>query len=654
MRNRIRPAALVAAMCATLLGIAGPAGAIMPDSITITGHGYGHGRGMGQWGSYGYALAGWNSAQILDHFYGGTRAGIVGVTGYAPRGNIRVKIRALDGTTAANTGSPLFSADGQTLQSNVTAQQAFTSIRVRHDGSQFRVTTYAGTCGTGAVLSNDVAVGSGSVNVWNSLNAAGDNAEPVRTAGVRAKLVNLCNWAGDAGLNVNQNYPHYFRGTFSVVYLSGIGTRTINDLPMEQYLRGVVPRESPAYWGSSGGQAALEAQAVAARSYAYAGMVAGWPGANGTFDTCDTESCQVYRGAAEGAPGGSWVPAEYDTTDAAIASTANSVRVLNSTWNGQFGSIARTEFSSSTGGWTTGGTFPAVPDDGDATPGNPNHNWSTTIARTTVEATYSGGRGQLQDLCVIARNGLGADGGRVLTVRLTFSGGVVDVAGDDFRYDLGLKSDWFSPPPCGVGRYIDRVSQIFTGQSASGSTTNAWTSPVQAGNRAGFTYSLAVSDAWAGYEVDQLYQRVFGRAADPAGRAYWVGILAGGARLEDIALWFYGGDEYWAQHGSTATGFVNALYEDLLHRPADASGRAYWVGLLQSGTLGRVGVTAGFYASIESRRDRVGSLFQRVLGRAPDPGGHAYWAGELPRLGDMWLAAYLAASDEAFNRYSAP
>ncbi|MBM3684911.1 MAG: DUF4214 domain-containing protein [Actinobacteria bacterium] len=653
MRHRFRPAALVAALCATLLGFAGPAGAVMADSIPITGRGWGHGRGMGQWGSYGYALAGWNSAQILDHYYGGTRASVVGVTGYAPRGNIRVKISNLDGTTTPNSGSPLLSADGQDLQSSATGGQSFGSIRVRYDGSQFRVTTYTGACGTGSVLSNDVAVGTGAVNVWNTANAAGSNAEPVRAAGVRAKLVNVCNWAGYTGLNVNQNYPHYFRGTFSIVYLPGIGTRTVNDLPMELYLRGVVPRESPAFWGSNGGQAALEAQAVAARSYAYSGMVAGWPGAGGTFDTCDTESCQVYRGAAEGAPGGTWVPAEFDTTDTAIASTANAVRVLNSTWNGQFGSIARTEFSSSTGGWTAGGTFPAVVDQGDATPGNTNQTWSTTVNRSTIEAIYSGGRGQLLDLCVVGRNGLGADGGRVTTVRMTFVGGTVNEAGDDFRWQLGLKSDWFSTP-CGVGRYIDRVAQIFTGQTAGPSTANAWTSAVQSGNRAGFTYSLAVSDAWAGYEIDQLYQRVFGRPADAQGRAYWVGVLANGARLEDVALWFYSGDEYWAKHGSTATGFVNALYQDLLHRQADASGRNYWVGMLQSGSLGRVGVTAGFYASIESRRDRVGSLFQRVLGRAPDAGGHAYWAGELPRLGDMWLAAYLAASDEAFSRYSAP
>ena len=41
----------------------------------MQGKGWGHGRGLGQWGALGYALKGWTSAEILDHFYGGTTPG---------------------------------------------------------------------------------------------------------------------------------------------------------------------------------------------------------------------------------------------------------------------------------------------------------------------------------------------------------------------------------------------------------------------------------------------------------------------------------------------------------------------------------------------------------------------------------------------------
>jgi len=614
VRHRFRPAALVAALCATLLGFAGPAGAVMADSIPITGRGWGHGRGMGQWGSYGYALAGWNSAQILDHYYGGTTSGTI------PNVTIGTKLSDFDGST------PMFWARDRNLRTSATGSNQYDGVHIAWNASTARleIWSYPDKC----VGQPTLVTTTTSAVTLSIPGATPESDDPGHWIGV-------CNYPGAS---------RYFRGTMGVVHLDGFGTRTYNQLPIEQYLKGVVPRESPADWGNTGGMAALRAQAVAARSYAFTFTYD--PRAPGYFDTCDSQQCQVYGGTAKILPNGSIESLEHPRTNEAIAQTAGQVRVRN-------GVVQRTEFSSSTGGWTAGGTFPAVIDQGDATPGNTNQTWSTTVNRSTIEAIYSGGRGQLLDLCVVGRNGLGADGGRVTTVRMTFVGGTVDEAGDDFRWQLGLKSDWFSTP-CGVGRYIDRVAQIFTGQTASPSTANAWTSAVQSGNRAGFTYGLAVSDAWAGYEIDQLYQRVFGRPADAQGRAYWVGVLANGARLEDVALWFYSGDEYWAKHGSTATGFVNALYQDLLHRQADASGRNYWVGMLQSGSLGRVGVAAGFYASMESRRDRVGSLFQRVLGRAPDAGGHAYWAGELPRLGDMWLAAYLAASDEAFSRYSAP
>lgn len=85
-------------------------------------------------------------------------------------------------------------------------------------------------------------------------------------------------------------------------------------LPFEAYLRGIA--EVPPTWPT----AALEAQAVAARSYALA--TTGWSGQQGaTLDTpiCATTSCQVYRGIpVEPTPGiGRWY--------AAVASTAGQV-----------------------------------------------------------------------------------------------------------------------------------------------------------------------------------------------------------------------------------------------------------------------------------------------------------------------------------------
>jgi SpoIID/LytB domain protein len=188
----------------------------------------------------------------------------------------------------------------------------------------------------------------------------------------------------------------------------------------------VVPRESPASWGdAAGGRGieALKAQAVAARSYAWAENRAAWA------RTCDTVSCQVYSGA-----GINGRTVEDRRTDAAIAGTADVV--LRNT----AGAVVRTEFSSSTGGYSAGGTFPAVLDEGD--PASPYHNWTAKISASTIAQAF--GVGELVDIRVTKRNGLGADGGRVTQVQIVGTGKTVSTTGSDVRTKLGLRSDWFS------------------------------------------------------------------------------------------------------------------------------------------------------------------------------------------------------------------
>src|SRR5581483_2603028 len=55
-----------------------------------------------------------------------------------------------------------------------------------------------------------------------------------------------------------------YRGTITAVRSGATGVRTVDTLPLDSYVYGVVPRESSASWRP----AALQAQAVAARSYA--------------------------------------------------------------------------------------------------------------------------------------------------------------------------------------------------------------------------------------------------------------------------------------------------------------------------------------------------------------------------------------------------
>lgn len=598
----------VLALTSALVALTAAPAAADSGTMTFDGRGWGHGRGMSQYGAQGYATKfGWTNNQILDHYYGGTRFGTVAQAAVRPidPGYVRSRIVAMDGQNVIVVGigaTSTFSVSGATAAIPPTDK----SIQLRRSGSAWEV--WSGPTCNGTYTRRDTA-SSGTVTVGRSSGA---------------DQLFLCRPDG-----TNVFYPGSLRG-----WTDGSSARTVTITTAEEYLRGVVPNESPASWD----QDALMAQAVAARSYLLAGDTRHLPYA----DTCDTTLCQVYRGHFEQKPGQAKQATTHPNTDLAIQNTQHEVRLTSSN------RIARTEFSSTSGGWTAGGTFPAVEDKGDVI--SPRHTWTTTVSIAPLEVAYGDG-GKLKAIEVTKRNGLGADGGRVLEARLVFTNGTTrTVSGDTVRSRLGLFSDWFTPR-CGTeGVYIDATYELFLGRGASPGEIEGWCPAVRAGARDQLTSALSVSDEWAGVQIEGLYRKILGREADASGRSYWLERVRNGYRIEDIASFFYGGDEYFTRSGRTNGGFVERLYRDLLGRPADTSGRDYWVGKLDRGELTRSAVASNFYASIESRTSRVEQLYRQILGRSADTSGRNYWAEQLKTLGDVKLAAYLAASQEYFNR----
>ena len=215
---------------------------------------------------------------------------------------------------------------------------------------------------------------------------------------------------------------------------------------MEQYLRTVIAMEmSPGWAAATNGAQALQAQAIAARSFALAHQ---WY----TYaDVCDM-MCQSYFGTSFQASGGAVRRVEHPNTDAAVLATAGMVRRVGTST----GPIALTMFSASNGGFTSPGSgslqpFAAVADAGDATAGNPNHDWSVSLDPAAIAAKYPA-IGSFVGLTVLSRNGYGEWGGRVLTLRLTGSAGTQVVSGAAFRTAMRLKDTWFhvrdvSSPP---------------------------------------------------------------------------------------------------------------------------------------------------------------------------------------------------------------
>jgi len=245
--------------------------------------------------------------------------------------------------------------------------------------------------------------------------------------------------------------------------------RTVNFLPIEQYLRSVVPQEMPASWASMGagaGAQAVRVQAVAARSYALAEQ---------RYDyarTCDTTRCQVYEGRRSWSGSSVWNN-EDPASDAAIAATAGLVRMSE-------GEIARTEFSASTGGHTITADFPGVVDDGDDVSINPVHRWSSEFDAGTVADTF--GLGQLYEIRVVSRDGFGDDGGRAEEIELrTRSGESFVVTGNRFRREFGLMSNWYGiayGPPNASSAFPENLIDEY--RVTTGYTEEEWNSVLSA------------------------------------------------------------------------------------------------------------------------------------------------------------------------------
>jgi peptidoglycan hydrolase-like amidase len=177
----------------------------------LTGHGYGHGVGMGQWGAEGYAKQGYSYDQILSAYYPGTELGQTTTT------TIRVLLANGRKKLTISSTKPFTVEDG--------------------DGVDHTLPAGKTTFGPGLKLAVD---GGPAVAL----------APPLTFAP-----------AGGSTLTLGSAY----RGRI-VVDVPGNKLRAINVLPLEQYLYGVVPAEMPSAWLP----AALEAQAVASRSYALA------------------------------------------------------------------------------------------------------------------------------------------------------------------------------------------------------------------------------------------------------------------------------------------------------------------------------------------------------------------------------------------------
>lgn len=335
------------------------------------GHGWGHGHGLSQWGAEGAASQGVSATSILDAYYPGTAQ----------------------------------------------ATQAARSIRVligEDDHADVMTKAVSGLAVHDLASGAKYALPTGPAKYRITTDSAGMHVQSYTTAWTTWSTGGKSTWTGPLQFEGVTPLRLYFSDGSSRDYrgvLRGVKTGTtslnvVNVLDLEQYLYGVVPRESPSSWHA----AALRAQAVAARSYSTYKLTHAASGSS--YDICSTTSCQVYGGKTLYTSGGSTIALEQASTNAAVDQTKGVVRTYN-------GAAIFAEFSSSNGGWATTGSQPylsAHADPWDAI-ASPHHYWTGYITASQIEADFPS-VGHLLRIKVTRRDGNGEWGGRVKDVTL--------------------------------------------------------------------------------------------------------------------------------------------------------------------------------------------------------------------------------------------
>ncbi|HEX7135088.1 MAG TPA: DUF4394 domain-containing protein [Iamia sp.] len=128
--------------------------------------------------------------------------------------------------------------------------------------------------------------------------------------------------------------------------------------------------------------------------------------------------------------------------------------------------------------------------------------------------------------------------------------------------------------------------------------------------------------------VEDLFLAALRRDLDQDSRDAFLPRLAKVGRLKLMADLLGSAEYRTTQGGGTDGGWIDAVYRDALGRPADAAGRAYFLGQLAQGRT-RAAIASSITGGAEGRRALVKRLMTELLRRPADAAGVTYFAGRL-------------------------
>ena len=144
------------------------------------------------------------------------------------------------------------------------------------------------------------------------------------------------------------------------------------------------------------------------------------------YDICDTTACQVYGGMGR----------ETSNGNAAVRATAGTIVTYR-------GKVALTQFASSNGGYSARGDYPYLAAHRDPYDGViKSQAWTRVISATSISRAWPS-VGTVKQLQITSRDGAGAWGGRVKTIKIIGTSRTATVSGTTFQHMFGMRSSLY-------------------------------------------------------------------------------------------------------------------------------------------------------------------------------------------------------------------
>jgi SpoIID/LytB domain protein len=441
-RRRLTAVALVLAMAAAaLVTSASAASASDGDVVRFDGSGWGHGVGLSQWGAYGMALEGSTHGEILAHYFQGTGLGTIGQGTLTAAGPLWVNLELDFDTLVLRVDAISDGGAPVTITRGAGSWEAPVGSTLEIRGPD-DCSIYVDPPGDGNAFETPAGGCSFDLSWYDHLSAE-DPTTRVAIPGCTNRDWNVVPY--------EDKECRYGRGMLHVRKGAG-GLDLSVELTLDDYVLGI--SEMPYFWGGSGGgQDALEAQAIAARSYArelqiYRSDLA----TNNCAAWChvrDTTFDQRYVGWGHGQS--AWIDAVNDTAGVVVTHP-----------DAPNGGVVRAYYSSSTGGhteniqevwtgWDARSYYQGVTDHWavDGTVTNANKAWTVDLDVTTVAAAV--GLATVTGVEVTERN----TSGSARTVVFSNGSETVTLSSASVKSMFGLKSIYFDASRLSGSAFLD-------------------------------------------------------------------------------------------------------------------------------------------------------------------------------------------------------